>query len=264
MGHPAFYPGRLADQVILVTGGQKGIGRGVAERLALEGAHVIVTGRDERAGRETETYIRESLGASGSCDFVRADNASPDDIAKAVQGVLDLHGRIDGLVNNAATMRRETILTTTPEFLEQVLRINLVGAVEYCRLVLEPMLASGAGRIVTIGSTHAKSGLAELFPYSLSKGALLTLTHHIARNYGSRGIRANWVTVGWVKTPGEIDVWARNGNDEEWIETKAAEVVPLGRLQTPEEIGATVAFLFSPDADQITDTEIEVAGGLRV
>ena len=85
------------------------------------------------------------------------------------------------------------------------------------------MMESGGGQIVNIGSTHAWSGLADLFPYSLSKGALLTLTHHIARNYAADGIRANWITVGWVKTPGEIEVWRRQGRDETWIEDKARE-----------------------------------------
>ncbi len=264
MAHQSFYPGRLQDQVIIVTGGQKGIGRGIAERLALESARVVVTGRDEAAGRETVECIRDELEASGSCVFIRADNAEPDDIRRAVSATLGEHGRIDGLVNNAATMERETILTTRPELLEKVLRINLVGAVEYSRLVLEHMLERGKGRVVNIGSTHAWSGLSDLFPYSLSKGALLTLTHHIARNYASQGIRANWVTVGWVKTPGEIEVWARQGKDAAWIDGKAREVVPFGRLQTPEEVGAAVAFLFSSDADQITDTELDVTGGLRM
>ena len=264
MAHPAYYPDRLHDQIIIVTGGNKGIGRGIAERLALDGAHVVITGRDEAAGDETVRFIRDELDAGGSCTFVRADNAAAADIRSVVGRTLETHGRIDGLVNNAATMHRETILTTEPEFLERVLRINLGGAVEYCRQVLNPMMKRGKGRIVNIGSTHAWSGLAELFPYSLSKGALLTLTHHLARNYGSSGIRANWVTVGWVKTPGEIEVWARQGKDEAWIDEKGHDVVPFGRLQTSEEIGAAVAFLFSPDADQITDTELDVTGGLRV
>jgi len=257
-------------QVIIVTGGNKGIGRGIAARLAHDGAHVVVTGRDEAAGRETEEIVSEAVSGDaaghepGSCRFARADNANPDDIREVVRGVLDEHGRIDGLVNNVALMERQTILTTEPEFLQKVLSVNLVGAVEYCRQVMVPMIERGQGSIVNIGSTHAWSGLADLFPYSLSKGALLTLTHHIARNYAASGIRANWVTVGWVKTPGEIEVWAKNGKDAAWIDEKAAEVVPLGRLQTPEEIAGAVAFLFSDDASQITDTELDVTGGLRV
>ncbi|TVQ19103.1 MAG: SDR family oxidoreductase, partial [Spirochaetaceae bacterium] len=97
-----------------------------------------------------------------------------------------------------------------------------------------------------------------------AKGGLLTLTHHIARNYAKNGIRCNWVTVGWVITPGEIEVWEREKRSPEWIEEKAKEVVPLGRLQTAEEIGAAVAYLMSDDADQVTDTELDITGGLRV
>ncbi|MFW5689802.1 MAG: SDR family NAD(P)-dependent oxidoreductase, partial [Spirochaetota bacterium] len=255
---------RLDDQVIIVTGGNKGIGRGIAERLARDGARVVVTGRDTDAGAEAEAAIRAAGGRDEAGTFIAADNANADDIRRVVEETLERFSRIDGLVNNAATMRRETILTTEPEFLRKVLDINLVGAVEFTRQVMGPMREAGRGHVVMIGSTHAWSGLADLFPYSLSKGALLTLTHHIARNYARDGIRANWVTVGWVLTPGEIDVWERQGKDEAWISEKGREVVPLGRLQTPDEIGGAVSYLFSPDADQITDTELDVTGGLRV
>ena len=267
---------KLGDQVIIVTGGNKGIGLGIAERLVHDGARVVITGRDRQAGERAEAQMRAAgakLAAPGDddepagkerCRFIAADNADPQQTRDVVASTLRHYGRIDGLVNNVATMKRETILTTEPEFLRKVLDINLVGAVEYARQVLLHMLDHGSGQIVTIGSTHAWSGLADLFPYSLSKGALLTLTHHIARNYARQGIRANWITVGWIITPGEVEVWRREEKDRSWIEEKAREVVPLGRLQTPEEIGAAVAFLFSPDALQITDTELDVTGGLRV
>lgn len=272
---------RLAGRVVIVTGGNKGIGRGIAERLAREGARVVITGRDEEAGASTVAAVEAQLAAVGGAPapgpaeaapsdigpgalFIQADNANPADIARVVSTTAERYGRIDGLVNNAATLRRETILTTDFDFLRHVLEVNLMGAVEYAKRVMEHMMEHGGGSIVNIGSTHAWSGLADLFPYSIAKGGLLTLSHHIARNYASHGIRSNWVTVGWVVTPGEIEVWKRNGKGPEWIEEKGKEVVPLGRLQTAEEIGAAVAFLLSDDADQITDTELDVAGGLRV
>ena len=304
MSHSNHVPDRLRGQVVIVTGGTKGIGRGIAERLALEGARVVITGRDRAAGEETVRAVEEMVAGGapqpasgdrspaeggsatggraasdtpagnrgagdhpvsrGDCRHIVSDNADPANIRAVVDEVLGAYGRIDALVNNAATMERETLLSTEPEFLERVLRINLVGAAEFCRQVMPSMIERGDGHIVNIGSTHAWSGLEDLFAYSISKGALLTLTHHIARNYAGRGIRANWVTVGWVKTPGEIDVWARQGRDERWIERKAGEVVPMGRLQKPEEMGAAVAFLLSPDAGQITGTELDVTGGLRV
>lgn len=273
---------RLAGRVVIVTGGNKGIGRGIVARLAREGARVVFTGRDEAAGRETVELVKAErqrgvkdghAGAVGDDAvtsgidlpaFLKADNADPADIARVVSTTAERYGRIDGLVNNAATLRRETILTTDFDFLRHVLEVNLMGAIEYTKRVMERMIEHGGGSIVHIGSTHAWSGLADLFPYSIAKGGLLTLSHHVARNYASHGIRSNWVTVGWVVTPGEIEVWKRNGKGPDWIEEKGKDVVPLGRLQTPEEIGAAVAFLLSDDANQITDTELDVAGGLRV
>jgi len=258
-------PERLAGQVIIVTGGTRGIGRAIAERLVSEAARVVITGRDEAAGEEAVAAAMRvaPVESGGSCRFARADNSDPEEIRKVVADTLAEHGLISGLVNNAASMRRETILTTSHEFMQEMLNVNLVGAVEYCRLVLRHMIDRGEGSIVNIGSTHAWAGMADLFPYSISKGGLLTLTHHIARNYGTRGIRCNWVTVGWVVTPGEIDVWKHNGKNRQWIEEKGREVVPLGRLQTPAEIGSAVAFFLSDEASQITDTELHVTGGLR-
>jgi hypothetical protein len=92
----------------------------------------------------------------------------------------------------------------------------------------------------------------------------LTLTHHVARNYTSRGICCNWVTVGWVITPGELEFWTRDGKGTTAIEERARTFMPMGRMQTPGEIAAAVAFLLSDDADQVTDTELWVTGGLRV
>jgi len=261
----------LSEQRVVVTGGNKGIGRSIAERLVAEGADVLVTGRDQEAGLEAEASGRSmSSEVSGSGRrvgrllFEPADNAEPEDIKRAFGRAIAEFDHVTALVNNAATMRRETILTTDFDFMQKVLAVNLVGAIAFSRLAIEHMAERGSGAIVNIGSTHAWSGMDSLFPYSISKGGLLTLTHHIARNYASAGIRCNWVTVGWVITPGETEVWKRQGKSEQWIEGKGKEVIPLGRLQEPEEIAASVAFLLSDEASQITDTELDVTGGLRV
>ena len=251
---------RAHGRIVIVTGGTRGIGRAIAERLAAEGAGVVITGRDTAAGAAVEQSVAQAAGIT----FMEADNGNPKDIARVVRTTVERFGRLDALVNNAATMRRETLRTTSAEFLRTVLNTNLVGAVEFTRLAVEQMIGQGGGAIVNIGSTHAWSGLSDLFPYSISKGGLLTLTHHVARNYAAHGIRCNWVTVGWVLTPGEQDVWEREGKAPEWITDKGREVVPLGRLQTPEEIAGAVAYLLSEEASQVTDTELDITGGLRV
>lgn len=266
-------PSRIEPPVVVVTGGTKGIGRAIAERMAVEGWQVVITGRDTDAGADVELTTAEKIvgaespvdaGTPGGCTYLEADNGDASDIARVVESTVKRYGRLDALVNNAATMRRETLRTTSADFLRSVLNINLVGAVEFTRLAVEQMITQGGGSIINIGSTHAWSGLIDLFPYSISKGGLLTLTHHVARNYASHGVRANWVTVGWVLTPGEQQVWEREGKAPDWITEKGREVVPLGRLQKPEEIAGAVAYLLSDEASQITDTELDVTGGLRV
>ena len=123
------------------------------------------------------------------------------------------------------------------------------------------MLHHGGGSIVNVGSTHAWAGAHDLAAYSVSKGGLHTLTQHIAKNYAAGGIRANWITVGWVETPGEIARLEEEGKDTEWLHQKAKERVPLGRLQTGQDIAAAVIYLLSDDASQVTGTDIHVTGG---
>jgi len=258
--HPA--SGRLAGKVVLVTGGTKGIGRGIVERLAREGATVMFTGRDRAAGEETARFLAE--GVAQPPTFLEADVTDHEHTRRVVAAVLEAHDRIDGLVNNAAVLDRRTILDSDPQFVLRVLSVNLLGAIECTRLALGPMLERGRGSIVNIGSTHAWSGMEALFAYSIAKGGLLTLTHHVARNYANRGIRCNWVTVGWVLTPGELEFWTRDGKGVTDIDERARTFMPMGRMQTPGEIAASVAFLLSDDAGQVTDTELWVTGGLRV
>lgn len=253
---------RLEGRVVLVTGGTRGIGRGIVERLAREGATVLFTGRDRAAGKETARLLAE--GVARQPTFLEADVANPEHTRRVVAAALEAHGRIDGLVNNAAVLDRRAILDSDPQFVLRVLSVNLLGAVEYTRQALGPMLERKRGSIVNIGSTHAWSGMEVLFAYSIAKGGLLTLTHHVARNYAARGIRCNWVTVGWVLTPGEREFWTRDGKGEADIDERARTFMPMGRMQTPGEVAAAVAFLLSDDADQVTDTELWVTGGLRV
>ena len=250
--------GRLHDKVIIVTGSTRGIGEDIAAIAAAEGARVVVSGRDVRAG---EAVVARIAAAGGTAAFVAADVALAADCARLVEAAVARFGRLDGLVNNAGIFPRGTLLETDEALFDQVFGVDLKGAFFCCRYGVAAMIRGGGGSVVNIGSTHAWAGSRDLAAYGVAKGALHTLTRHIAKNYAREGVRANWVTVGWVETPGEVARVEKEGRSAAWLRERGEERVPLGRLQTGEDIAWAAVYLLSDEAAQVTGTEIHVTGG---
>ena len=246
---------RLDGKRIVLTGGTKGIGAGIARDLVAEGARVVLCGRDRQAG-ERLTAALEGAG------FVQADIALPADCERLVAEAERLLGGLDGLVNNAGIFPRAALVDETEEQFDRVFDVDIKGAFFCCRHAIRAM--RGGGSIVNMGSTHGYDGMYSLAAYACAKGALRTLTHHIARNYADRRIRANWVTVGWVLTDGERELRRAQGQGPEWIEEQGRKIIPLGRLQTAQDMADTVTFLLSDASAMITGAEIPVTGGLRL
>ena len=249
---------RLRDKVIIVTGSTKGIGEDIAVVAAGEGARVVVSGRDAPSG---ETVVARIAAAGGTSAFVAADVAVASDCARLVDTAVARFGRLDGLVNNAGIFPRGTLLETDEALFDRVFGVDLKGAFFCCRYGVAAMIGCGGGSVVNIGSTHAWAGSRDLAAYGVAKGALHTLTRHIAKNYAGERVRANWVTVGWVESPGEVARVEKEGRDAAWLRRQGEERVPLGRLQTGEDIAWAVVYLLSDEAAQVTGTEIHVAGG---
>ena len=122
------------------------------------------------------------------------------------------------------------------------------------------MIKTGGGSIVNIGSTHGFGGGINLAAYACSKGALHTLTQHVARNYVDKGIRANYITVGWVVTPGGVDAAEKEGLDEAWLSNHDS-AVPSGRMQTAEDIAQGAVYLLSDESSQVVGTDLHITGG---
>lgn len=247
---------RLDGKVFVVTGATKGIGTSIAERIVCEGGRVVITGRDSQAG----TRLVDAIGAD-SCFFVNADITTVEGCSRGIMAATERFGRLDGLVNNAGIFPRASLLETDEDLLDTVLAVDLKGAFHSCRFAIPVMAEMGGGSIVNVGSTHAWGGSKRLAAYAVSKGALWTLTQHIAMNYASDRIRANWVTVGWVETPGETSRLAQEGRDEAWLRSEGARRVPLGRLQSGDDIAYAVVYLLADESAQVTGTAIHVTGG---
>jgi NAD(P)-dependent dehydrogenase (short-subunit alcohol dehydrogenase family) len=249
--------GRLQGRVALVTGSTGGIGEAIARRLAAEGASVMISGRRADAGEAVAESIRQA-GADSS--FTRTDVASEDDCTRLIAAAEARWGRLDVLVNNAAIVPPESPAGPDADLWDQIFDVNVRGAWLCCRAAIPLMQKQRSGRIINIGSTVPWRGRINRLAYTCSKGALHTLTHVLARELLADRILVNWITVGWVATPGELTL-RRVVGDLDRLEA-AERTAALGRLESPEDIASGVAFLASDDATHITGCDLNISGGL--
>lgn len=252
---------RLHGRVAVITGSTGGMGEGIARRLAAEGAAVIVSGRRTEQG---EQVARDICASGGQATFVRADVACEADCVALIRDALDHFGRLDILVNNAGITPAAPLDQETVENWDRVFAINVRGAFLCCREAIPAMRRQGGGRIINIGSTVPYRGKIDRLAYSCSKGALLTMTKLLARGLVADRILVNWITVGWVATPGETELRDRmHGDGVAFLEEKSGQA-PLGRLETVEDIAAGVAFLASEEASHVAGCELNISGGLWI
>jgi NAD(P)-dependent dehydrogenase (short-subunit alcohol dehydrogenase family) len=239
---------RLHDKVAIVTGAASGIGAAIARLFAEQGARVV--GLDRNAGASSDENVHHLI----------ADVTRSDDVAVAVQEVLQLHGRIDVLVNNAGADVFSEPLSLADEDWDRCMALNLKGAWNVARAVLPSMLAHGAGSIVNIASVHAHKIIPGAFPYPVAKHGLIGLTRSLGIEYAARGIRVNSISPGLILVP-RIEAWFAAQPDPHAARRAQAELLPPRRIGTPEEVAYTALFLASDEARFINATDILVDGG---
>ncbi|HEY1765380.1 MAG TPA: SDR family oxidoreductase, partial [Opitutaceae bacterium] len=179
---------RLKDKVILVTGSTTGIGEGMVRLFSREGAHVVVHGTREDAARK---IAGEIVQGEHKASWVVGDLADPAVPAQMISSVVEQCGRINGLVNNAASMTRGTLETTTLENFNRTIAVNLRAPFLLIQSALPHFRRLGGGKVINIGSVNAYSGERNQCAYSMSKGGLMTLTRNVADAYGAEGLRIN-------------------------------------------------------------------------
>jgi NAD(P)-dependent dehydrogenase (short-subunit alcohol dehydrogenase family) len=247
---------RLFDgRTVLVTGAAKGIGRATAEQFGLAGARVALVDRD----REALSELCTGWGQRGPVLALEADVSVAADVDRAVASCVSAFGGLDILVNNAAVHYARAVDQYSPEEIDQILGINLKGALHAIRAAL-PALRRSKGTIISVSSMTGMVGQANGAVYVASKGALISLTKGLALELGPDGIRVNCVCPAGVDTP-LMRGWAATMPDPEEVLRGQAAMHLTNRMATAEEIAAAILFLASPAASFITGIALPVEGG---
>jgi NAD(P)-dependent dehydrogenase (short-subunit alcohol dehydrogenase family) len=252
---------KASSPVALITGGGTGIGRATALGLAQEGHAVVLAGRRPEPLTDAAREVEE---AGGSATWISGDVSSPAGADQAADAAISAYGRLDVLVCNHGVGDSLPAGEDTLQAWDRTLQINLTGAFLIARAAL-PHLLERRGSVVTVSSTSGWLAGPGWASYCTSKAGLIMLTRCLANDYGPRGIRANCVCPGWVRTPmGENDMaavaeaWGVSSDDAYWL---CSRDTPLRRPAAPEEIADVIAFLASARAAYVTGAVIPVDGG---
>ena len=249
---------RLKGKSAIVTGAGQGIGRGIAEQLAVNGASLTIAEINEETGNSTADALCQ---AGHQAQFARVDIRSEDDIRAGIEAHLKRFGALDILVNNAGQNQHFDASKMSVDEWERSMSLNLRGAWLCCKHALPIMAAAEGGVIISIASVHATMTATNFFPYNVAKSGILGLTRSIALDWGPRKIRAVAVSPGWVRTQPAID-FLEAADDPAAEEQRVKDMHPVKRIGEPRDIGALIAFLASDEASYITGTEIVIDGGI--
>lgn len=245
---------RLESKVIIVTGSTTGIGKAIAIRCAAEGARVVLNGLEEDWGKEVLAHLGNE-NAVLHIEDISNDGAAE----KLVELAIKTFGRLDAVVNNAAIVASSNIHTTDKSFLRRLLEVNMIAPFVLIKAAL-PYLTEQHGCVLNIGSVNAYSGEPNLFAYSVTKGALTTMTRNLGDTlFRENGVRVNQINPGWVLTETEIERKKKHGLTDDWYRSLPSVYAPSGRIIKPSEIAAAAVYWLSdecgPISGQVVDLE---------
>ncbi len=242
----------LKDKVALITGSTSGIGLATARAAVKHGAKVILHG----VNRDN---LENLPGELKSAPFLEADFATDTGAERLAETAIATFGRIDILVNNAAIYPRVDLAASDGKTFDRIFAVNARSPLLLSRAIVAHMESCKiAGSIVNIGSMNAYCGQPDLLLYSMSKGALMTMSRNIADHCAASGIRVNLLNIGWTLTETEIETQRKEGRPVNWYEELPSVFAPIGRILLPEEVAAHVIFWASPSSAPITGQVYDV------
>jgi 2-hydroxycyclohexanecarboxyl-CoA dehydrogenase len=243
--------GTLEDKIAIVTGAGQGIGRAIADKLAAQGATVVVTDLDEANAK---------LAAAGlpGAVAIRADVTDRHDVQAAVDRVMQQFGRVDVLVNNAGWDKASPFVDSDPADWDRAIAVNLYGVLHTCKAVLPIMAGQGGGAVVNLGSDAGRVGSSGEAVYSAAKGGVIAFTKSLAREMARHQVRVNCVCPG----PTDTALFASFAGPK--LREALTKAIPFRRLGQPADVANVVAFLASDQAAFVTGQTISVSGGLTM
>jgi NAD(P)-dependent dehydrogenase (short-subunit alcohol dehydrogenase family) len=249
---------RLTDKTAVITGTGAGIGKGIAERFASEGAFVVAVSRRKENGLPV---VENILHNGGKAEFFQCDVSMPDQVKSMADTVLEKHARIDILVNNAGVNFVKPFEETTLEDWNWVINIDLQGTYLCTRAFIDTMLGQGAGSVINMTSVHTIAGLPGAAPYDAAKWGIVGMTKALAVEYAARNIRFNALSPGLIDTQIWEDIMNAAPNKEVCREYWASNI-PIGRPGSVDEIASAALFLASDESSYITGANIVADGGM--
>lgn len=242
-------------KVAIITGAGSGLGQATALRLARDGVNIVVVDVNEAGGQETVEQVKQ-LGADAF--FVKADVSKVEDVQNYVKATVEKHGTIDYFFNNAGISGSgKYFLETTPEEIEQIVGINMLGALYGLRFVAEVMVKNGGGSIVNTASSAGVIGQDTVVTYSATKHGIVGMTKSLVAEYAKDGLRVNAIAPGPTETPMVKAYFEANPQMKE----NAERGIPQRRLGTSEEVAELVAFLLTSKAQYVNGEVISIDGG---
>jgi 3-oxoacyl-[acyl-carrier protein] reductase len=246
----------LENKVVIVTGAARGIGEGVALKLAEHGAHIAFSYVSESSAEKATTLEKKLVDLGVKAKAYRSNAGDFKDCENFVTEVLKEFGTVDVCVNNAGISKDNLLLRMTPEQWNDVIQINLTGVFNMTKQVIKPMMKSKSGSIINMTSVIGLMGNAGQASYAASKAGMIGFTKSVAKELGSRNIRCNAIAPGFVET--DMTTYLNEGDQAD----KYKAGIPLGRFASAEDIANVTLFLASDLSSYITGQVISVDGGL--
>lgn len=243
---------RLQNKVIIVTGSCTGIGKAIALRCVAEGASVVIHGLEQDLGEAVLKEVEEK----GRLHIEDITNEGAPE--RLVNLALTSFGRLDAVVNNAATITSSNLHTTDLDFLRRILEVNTIAPFALIKAGLQS-LTKQQGSVLNIGSVNAWSGEPNLFAYSVSKGALMTMTRNLGDTlYRENGVRVNQINPGWVLTENEKIRKSAQGLPDDWYKDISSVYAPSGRILLPAEMAAAAVYWLADESGPISGQVVDL------
>ena len=249
----------MNKETFVIAGGTKGVARQVVIELVKLG-HNVVFG-DLGNINDANNLLLELENYNGKAYFILTDITKVNDCENLFKFAYKKFGYINGFFSYAGITPIQSLLECTEEIHDEIFNVNLKGALFCSKYAIKYMKENGGGSIVFTGPPHSDAGEIDRVSYACSKGAIVTLANHIAKNYGKYNIRSNYITMGWTPTEGELTLRESQGMSKSDLEKQASTFIPMGRMNKYEDIVPAIIYLLSNKSLMVSGSNIRITGG---